>query len=139
MTRYLVPFCLVLSPFLYANFAPLAEPDPPSLSSEFLGDAELAAGLAVSETNRSVLPFQFDWSENISTDAQPDGPVFLLSVIALPKPAEAEMSNVQSSIAYTPQQDPFNIWMPLGVGSLAVALIGVAGALRVRRTSGNRS
>jgi hypothetical protein len=49
------------------------------------------------------------------------------------------MSLAQSSAFYTPPQDPFNIWLLLGVSSGAIALIGVARALRFRRTSTHRA
>jgi hypothetical protein len=129
MTRRLILFCFMLATFLKANVDPLAAPDLPSSSNEFFGDAELFTGPALSETSQSALPF--DLSEPIS-EGQSDGPVFLLSVIGLPRPAEAEIALVQSSTFYTPPQDPFNMWLLLGVGSMAVAVIGGAKALRLR-------
>jgi hypothetical protein len=138
MTRRLILFSFMLATFLRANVDPLAAPDAPSSSNKFFGEAELFTGLALSETNQpSALPF--DLSEIISEDEQSDGPAFLLSVIGLPLPAQAEMSLVQSSTVYTPSQDPLNVWLLLGVGSVAIALIGGARALRFRRTSAHRA
>ena len=129
MAHRLLLFCFVLATFLKANVDPLPVPDLPSSSNEFFGDADPLTGLAESDTNQSPLPF--DLSEPISEE-QSDGPVFLLSVIDLPRPAEAEMALVQSSTFYTPPQYPFNMWLLLGVGSVAVAVIGGAKALRLR-------
>jgi hypothetical protein len=131
MTRRLTLFCFMLATFLKANVYPLAASDPPSSSNKFFGDAELFTGLALPETNQSALPF--DLGETVSEEPS-DGPVFLLSVIGLPRPSEAEMSLVQSSTFDTPPRDPFNLWLPLGVGSMAIVLIGIARALRFRRT-----
>jgi hypothetical protein len=133
MTRRLLLFCLMLATFLKANVDPMAAADSPSSSNEFSEDGGLFTGLDLSETTQSALPF--DLSEPISADEQSGGPFFLLSVISLPRPAEAEMSLMQSATFYTPAQDPFNLWLLLGVGSMAIALIGAASALRFRRTS----
>jgi hypothetical protein len=135
MTRRLTLFCFLLATFLKANVDPLAAPDLPSSSNEFFGDAEPFTGLDLSDTSQSALPF--DLSQTISEE-QSDGPVFLLSVIGLPRPSEAETSLAQSSAFYTTPQDPFNMWLLLGVCSGAIALIGVARALRFRRTSTHR-
>jgi hypothetical protein len=135
MTRRLIFFCFMLATFLKANVDPMAAPDPLTSSNEFFGDSEVT-GMALSETNQSALPF--DLGEPISEE-QSDAPVFLLSVIGLPRPAEAEMSLVQSSTSYTPPQDPFNYWLLLGAGSSAIALTGVARVLRFRRTSAHRA
>jgi hypothetical protein len=91
MTRRLIFFCFMLATFLKANVDPLAAPDLLASSNEFSGEAELFTGLALPETNQSALPF--DLSEPISEE-QSDAPVFLLSVIGLPRPAEAEMALV---------------------------------------------
>jgi hypothetical protein len=131
MTHRLILFCFMLATFLKANVDTLAAPDLPSSSNEFFGDAGLLMGLSLSETNQSSLPF--DVSET-TPEQQSDEPVFLLSVIGLPRPAEAEMSLVRSSTIYTPPQDPFNLWLLLGGGSMAIVLIGVARVLRLRRT-----
>jgi hypothetical protein len=125
-----------LAALLRANVDPLAVPDPPSSSHKFFGDAVTLTGLSLPETNQSAPPF--DRSEPISEEPSA-GPAFLLSVISLPRPAEAEMSLVRSSTAYTPPPDPFDLELLLVLGVTAIALIGAARALRFRRTSVHRA
>ena len=145
MTRYFVLFCFALAPVLQANVDPLASPDPPLTSSELFGSSELAAGQALSETADPTVPFllapqsasldEFAFNETDLETAQAGVPVFLLSVIGLPRPAEAEMSLVQTSAAYAPPQDPFNMWLLLGAASMAIVLIGGIRIIRHRRSS----
>jgi hypothetical protein len=145
MTRYFVLFCFLLAPILQASFLPLSSTDAPSASSELFGSSDLAAGLALSEISDPAASFllalpsasleELAFREMNSDAANPGAPVFLLSVIGLPQPAEAEMSLVESSAPYTVPQDPWNMWLVLGAASMLIALVGAIRFLLGRRIS----
>jgi len=134
MTRYFVLFCFALAPVLQANIHPLASPDALSASSELFESSELAAGLALLETADPTVPFlaapqsasldELAFNETNLEAAQPGDPLFLLSVTGLPQLAEAEMSLAEASAPYALPQDPWNLWLLLGVASIVAALIG---------------
>jgi hypothetical protein len=144
MTRYFFLFCFALAPVLQANVDPLASPDA-SYTPSVSGSSELAAGLALSETADPTMPFllapqfasfdEFFFNDTNPEAAQPGAPVFLLSVIGLPQPAEVEMSLVESSAPFALPPDPWNLWLLLGAASMSIALIGGIRFLLGRRSS----
>src|SRR5580658_2726418 len=65
------------------------------------------------------------------------GPLFLLSVLALPLPSDVDQSIASPATSAAAPQQPDSLWLVVGV-STVIALIGASGALRFRRTSANR-
>jgi hypothetical protein len=121
----------------YLPYAPLS-------SSGFFGDSELnAIGLVPSETGEPAclasadLPFPaalppdstvcettkaLNLSAKLSVDSELTEPLFLLSVIPMPK-AEGESLIASAAASATPPQDRFGAWVLITI-STAIALIG---------------
>jgi hypothetical protein len=140
MTRFLISFRLALAVLFFVAFESSVDADTnvgslsgaPAPLIDFSGDIETPAAVELSETVNACAVHV----DNADCDDDANGPLFLLSVLALPQPSDAELSIVSPAASTAPQQ-PDSLWLLVGV-SAAIALIGASGALRFRRTSANR-
>ena len=161
--RFLVPLRLALAGLFFVATLHVASADTfnghlsyaPSPPSDFFGDIELiTTGLTLSETGDSGctavrnIPFPlalpsdsrgcegtgtFNLNATFSADGEPAGPLFLLSMIVQPQPSDEELLIVHPAASSAPPQQPFSMWLLVGVSS-AIALIGGTRVFRVRRT-----
>jgi hypothetical protein len=155
MTHFLIPLRLALSILLLVAFQShvLADTNIGSLSGapapliDFSGAIEMPTSFELSETVDAcavhVGNSDCDATEPVNLAAagsgdDTSGPLFLLSVLALPQPSDVELFIASPADSSAPPRQPNSLWLLVAV-SAAIALIGASGALRFRRTSASRA
>jgi hypothetical protein len=161
MTRFLLAGLsfVAMLPRINADTSTGSQSYAQSPSSDFFGDIEVTAtGLLLSETGVPAcrligdIPFPFAFpldsgdcqptdtfnvNATLAAGGEPEGPLFLLSLMALPKPPDGSLLTVSPEASTALPEERSSGWLLISI-STAIVLIAGTRVLRVRRTSANR-